>query len=333
MKVKKGQNIYRLPLHIENCRKWDVDTPYLYQLQLWVTVDGEKLDAQKTQFGIRSFTQDVESEMKGMFYLNGRKIRLRGANTMGFEQQDVLHGDIEQLIDDILLAKVCNMNYLRLTQRPVQDEVYEYCDKLGMLTQTDLPLFGWMRRTKIAEAIRQTEEMERMVRNHPCNIMVTYINEPMSKWDEEPHRHLERSELEEFFKACDVAVKLLNPERVIKHVDGDYYPPGQCLPDNHCYTMWYNGHGIDSGRLNKGYWFDVKPGWYFGCGEYGAEGLDFADVMRSYYPESWIREPFNPNNIIGSQTGKFHYFFYDTPDSLEEWVKRVRNIRRKQLSS
>lgn len=329
MKVKKGQNIYRLPLHIENCRKWDLDTPYLYQLQLWVTVDGEKLDAQKTQFGIRSFTQDVESEMKGMFYLNGRKIRLRGANTMGFEQQDVLRGDIEQLIDDILLAKVCNMNYLRLTQRPVQDEVYEYCDKLGMLTQTDLPLFGWMRRTKIAEAIRQTEEMERMVRNHPCNIMVTYINEPMSKWDEEPHRHLERSELEEFFKACDVAVKLLNPERVIKHVDGDYYPPGQCLPDNHCYTMWYNGHGIDAGRLNKGYWFDVKPGWYFGCGEYGAEGLDFADVMRSYYPESWIREPFNPDNIIGSQTGKFHYFFYDTPDSLEEWVEASQEHQEK----
>lgn len=53
-----------------------------------------------------------------MFYLNGRSIRLRGANTMGFEQQDVLRGDLPQLIDDILLAKLCNMNFLRLTQRP-----------------------------------------------------------------------------------------------------------------------------------------------------------------------------------------------------------------------
>lgn len=53
-------------------------------------------------------------------YLNGEQIRLRGANTMGHLQQCVIKGDTAQLIDDILLAKLCNMNYLRLTQRPVQ---------------------------------------------------------------------------------------------------------------------------------------------------------------------------------------------------------------------
>ena len=39
------------------------------------------------------------------------------------------------------------MNYLRLTQRPVQPEIYEWFDKLGLLNQTDLPLFGSLRRT------------------------------------------------------------------------------------------------------------------------------------------------------------------------------------------
>ena len=77
---------------------------------------------------MRDFYQDTESEKKGMFYLNGKKIKLRGANTMGFEQQDVLRRDFNQLIDDILLAKICNMNFWRLTQRPVQDEVNKYCD-------------------------------------------------------------------------------------------------------------------------------------------------------------------------------------------------------------
>ena len=33
------------------------------------------------------------------------------------------------------------MNFLRFTQRPVQKEIYEYCDMLGLLNQTDLPLF------------------------------------------------------------------------------------------------------------------------------------------------------------------------------------------------
>lgn len=117
-------------------------------------------------------------------------------------------------------------------------------------------------------------------------------------------------------------VKYNNPDRVIKHVDGDYDPPSTDMPDNHCYPMWYNGHGIDIGLLNKGYWIPAKPDWYHGCGEYGAEGLDFAEVMKNDYPKEWMTEPFDPCNIIGAQTGNFHYFFYDTPDSLEEWVEK-----------
>lgn len=212
---------------------------------------------------------------------------------MGFEQQDVLRGDLPQLIDDILLAKLCNMNFLRLTQRPVQDEVYEYCDKLGLMTQTDLPLFGVMRRFRVPEGIRQAEELARMVRKHPCNVVVSYINEPFPNANNEPHRHLIRPELENFFTCCDLVVKLSNPDQVIKHVDGDYDPPTDGIPDNHCYPMWYNGHGIDIGRLHRGYWLPVKPGWYYGCGEYGAEGLDSAEVMEERYPREWLREPFD----------------------------------------
>ena len=44
---------------------------------------------------------------------------------MGFEQQDVMRGDDAQLIDDILLAKLCHMNFWRITQRPVQQKVYD----------------------------------------------------------------------------------------------------------------------------------------------------------------------------------------------------------------
>ena len=321
MPIKKGKNIFKIMIDIENPKIWELTKPYLYQLQARVKVDGEVTDYAKQQFGMRSFTQDVESEKKGMFYLNGKKIRLRGANTMGYEQQDVLRGDIDQLIDDILLAKLCNMNFLRLTQRPVQDEIYENCDKLGLMTQSDLPLFGCMRRTKFCEGLRQVEEMERMVRKHPCNVVVSYINEPFPNANNEPHRHLTRTEMEQFFTAADIVIKLSNPDRVIKHVDGDYDPPTESMPDNHCYPMWYNGHGIDIGRLNKGYGLKVRPGWYYGCGEYGAEGLDFEEVMRESYPASWIEEPFNPSNIVRAQTGSFHYFFYDTQNNMEDWVR------------
>jgi hypothetical protein len=195
------------------------------------------------------------------------------------------------------------------------------------MTQTDLPLFGVLRRNQLCEAVRQAEEMERLVRSHPCNILVSYINEPFPNANNAPHRHVNRAELLEFFKIADIVIHLQNPDRVIKSVDGDYDPPAPGLPDTHCYSVWYNGHGIDVGKLHKGYWQPVKPGWMYGCGEFGAEGLDPVSVMRKYYPEEWLphnaeeEKTWSPNRIVGAQTGKFHYFFFETPDSLERWVE------------
>lgn len=317
----KGSNVYKILVDMPEARRWTLDEPWLYQAQVQVLVDDVVVDQNKRQFGMRSFYQDTVSEKKGMFYLNGEKIRLRGANTMGFEQWDVLREDFEQLIDDILYAKICNMNFLRLTQRPVQDEVYEYCDKLGLMTQTDLPLFGVMRRTKFAEGLRQAEEMEKLIRSHPCNVVVSLINEPMAHGQKHPHRHMVRSELENFFKGCEYIIKLSNPDRVIKNVDGDYDPPSEGMPDKHIYTLWYNAHGMEVGKLHKGYFPPVKPNWYYGCGEFGAEGLDFPEVMRECYPKEWLKEPFDPINIVKAQSGSFYETFFPRPDTLEGWVE------------
>lgn len=320
LQIGCGYNKFIIPVEIKNRKIWESETPYLYQVQIKMFVEEKLVSVKSRQFGIRDFSQDLNSTPKGKFYLNGKEIRLRGANTMGYEQQDVLRGDFEQLIDDMLLAKLCNMNFLRLTQRPVQEEIYDYCDRLGLMIQTDMPLFGTIRINQYCETLRQTEEMEKLVRSHPCCIIDSYINEPFPNASNMPHRMISRKEMMNFFEAADNIVKMQNPDRVTKHVDGDYDPPSKLMPDNHCYTMWYNGHGIDMGKLNKGYWLDVFPGWHCGCGEFGAEGLDFPEVMKSDYPKSWIEEPFDPNNIVNAQTGPFHYFFYETPKSMEEWV-------------
>jgi hypothetical protein len=334
-----GVSYYRLSFDLPSARAWELDAPWLYQLQVKLYRSGGELyDAAAREFGMRSFRMDmghdeapeVSGEMNGRMFLNGREIRLRGSNTMGFEQQDVMRGDLDQLRDDILLAKICHMNYWRLTQRPVQDEVYTMCDRLGFLTQTDLPLFGQLRRNQFAEAVRQAGEMERLVRAHPCNIAVSYINEPFPNAQGRPHRHLTRSEMEGFFRAADEAVHLANQDRVIKAVDGDYDPPGPGLPDNHCYTCWYNGHGVELGKLHKGFWQPVKPGWTYGCGEFGSEGLDDVPLMRKAYPREWLpRTPedeaaWTPNQIPSAQTGRYHYMFFETPRTLEGWARESR---------
>lgn len=328
LKMGYGVNFVRVPIDMEGFRTWDLDHPWLYQIQVSVLDStGRKLDGASRSFGMRTFTMDTVSKPRGMMYLNGRPVRLRGANTMGHLQQCVYKGDTTQLMEDILLAKLCNMNYLRLTQRPVQPEIYDMCDRLGLMNQTDLPLFGSLRRNLMAEATKQAGEMERLVRSHPSTIMVSYINERFPNAEGQPQRSF--SELEEYerlFAAFDQAVLLANPDRVIKAGDGDYDPPSPGLPDNHCYNGWYNGHGLGLGKMHKGYWQMVKPDWYYACGEFGAEGLDPVDVMYKYYPASWLPQTkaeerdWNANRIASAQTHRFHYMWYNTQHSLQDWV-------------
>ena len=79
----------------------------------------------------------------------------------------VMRGDREQLIEDILIGKLANMNYFRLTQSPVQPEVYDMCDRLGMMVQTDLPLFGYALPEVVGRATAALQPTGRRARARP----------------------------------------------------------------------------------------------------------------------------------------------------------------------
>ena len=331
--ARKGPTTYRYRIEVDSPRVWTLDAPWLYEMQveLW---NGEACqDTARVPFGIRTFRLDEDSVPRGTFFLNDEQIRLRGANTMGFEQWDVLRGDFDQLRDDILLAKICGMNFLRFTQRPVQREVYDYCSRLGLLTQTDLPLFAVIRRDRVPEILRQTAEMVRHIREYPCNALVSYINEPFPYiWGKAPERYGSREDLEGFIRAANEIVRLQHQDQVIKPIDGDYDPPGPGLPDNHCYTLWYNGHMIDFGRLHQGEWLAVKEGWNVACGEFGAEGLENLDFMFRHYPPAWLPsgpddESWLPAAIPFAQTYEKHWFFFETPKTAQDWISRSQSYQ------
>ena len=326
-RMGRGRNFLSLTLPVSEPKLWDLETPWLYQAQVkLIDGDGKLLDAAHRQFGLRRFEQDEASEPKGEFRLNGRKIMLRGANTMGNLDLCVFRGDTARLHDDILLAKLTNMNFLRLTQHPVQREVYEACDRLGLMLQTDLPLFGNIRRNQFHECVRQSAAMEHLIRSHPSSILVSFINEPFPAARAKPHRFMQRDEMEQFFTMASLAVRRENPDRVIKCVDGDYDPPvRQGMQDNHCYCGWYIGHGVDLGSLHHGNWMDTKEGWSFGCGEFGSEGLDSRGVMQEFYPSPWLpssaASEWSPEVIPKAQSAKFHYLWYPTPRTSDEWIE------------
>ena len=321
-----GTTEYRATLYLGDFRLWAPETPYLYTIRATIRPkDNGSVDVAEDHFGMREFRMDDTSAVKGTLYLNGEPIILRGADTMGNFEVPVMKGDEKQLIEDILIARLAHMNFFRLTQSPVQPEVYDMFDRLGMMAQTDLPLFGQLRRPQLVEAIRQVGEMEKLIRNHPSNIMISYINEPTSaEKDNLAHRDLTRRELELFFEAASSVVHVHNPDRVIKCVDGDYDPPEPGLPDNHIYCAWYGSHALPIGKFFRGYWVDSKEGWKHGSGEYGVEGLEEAVTMFKHYPKEWlpasVNDRWNPDRIPYAQTWTMHGSWFDTQETMGEWI-------------
>jgi len=337
--IGRGKNEYRYLISHKNYKLWEPDTPYLYGIICKISKNGNTITTATKHFGMRKFISDETTTPKGKFFLNNKPIILRGANEMGHLQQCVMNGDFEQLAEDILIAKLCNMNYYRITQRPVQEEIYDYMDMLGMMNQTDLPLFSTLRRNQVCEAVRQAGEMEHLIRSHPSAIIVTFINEPVcirptqdpeskfsNRYRMKGHRHLLRDELEAFFVAARKVIYIENPDRVIKNVEGDYDPPtAEGMPDFHTYTMWYTNHPIPIGKLVRGYIPPVKPGWMIGCGEYGAEGLDNENIMLERYPKDWIKTnekgEWYPTDIIKSQTNAMHGDWYQEQNTMKAWIE------------
>lgn len=326
-------SLYKLPFDMPEFRRWTLDAPHLYTLRARLISDeaaGRTGDCCDVVFGMRSFIQDTVSARKGTFYLNGEEIILRGTNEMGNLSVPIQQGNPERTIGDLLIGKAAHMNYWRITQRPVQPEVYDLCDRLGVLFQTDLPLFGTLRHSCVEEAARQAGEMERLIRCHPAAVVSSFINEPIpDSWISDRkrvHRVVDREGLETFFEVCIQYTRLYNPDRVIKCADGDYAPPPRHgMLDEHAYVCMHEDHGVEVGKLHKGELFQIKKGWRCGVGEYGAEAMEPLATMRRHYPAEWLPADDNdpswtPNRIPMCQAWNWHHQWYDRQDTLKDWI-------------
>ncbi len=337
--LSNGENYLRKEIGLPDYRLWTPEEPYLYSIKVTIkNSDGKIVDEKKSHFGMRKFVMDEYSRPKGAFYLNGKRIILRGTNEMGHLPKAVMEGDDERLIDDILIAKVAGLNFYRMTQRPVFDKIYSYFDMLGMMCQSDFPLFSYLKYSALGEAVKQVDEMEKMTRNHPSVVVESLCNETLDRtaWGTEQY-NMSRYEMEHFFNAAREIILIDNPQRVVKYNEGDYAPIENTygISDFHCYTFWYVSHGMASGKLDKGYLPPIRKGWFTGCGEYGVDGLDTFELMKKYCPPEWLpkteTEPWSPKKIAREQCFVLHGDFFPEQNNAQEWIAASREWQRKAI--
>ncbi|HEX2947095.1 MAG TPA: glycoside hydrolase family 2 TIM barrel-domain containing protein [Clostridia bacterium] len=126
----------RLTGEMRNALLWDVGDPVLYILKARITGDGTD-DGYEVRFGFREacFSKDG-------FYLNGRKLKLRGLNRhQSFPYVGYAMPASAQYKDAEILKNELGVNIVRLSHYPQSRHFLDRCDELGLLVLEEIP--GW----------------------------------------------------------------------------------------------------------------------------------------------------------------------------------------------
>ena len=147
---------------------WDTEEAHLYILKTQLYQDNTLLDETETTFGIREAVFKKDG-----FYLNGRKLRIRGLNRhQCFPYVGYAMPKSMQRLDADLLKKELGLNVVRTSHYPQSHYFLERCDELGLLVFTEFP--GWQHigdDSWKAQAVANAEDMIRQYRNHPSIIL------------------------------------------------------------------------------------------------------------------------------------------------------------------
>ena len=147
---------------------WDTEEANLYILKTQLYQDNTLLDETETTFGIREAVFKKDG-----FYLNGRKLRIRGLNRhQSFPYVGYAMPKSMQRLDADLLKKELGLNAVRTSHYPQSHYFLERCDELGLLVFTEFP--GWQHigdDSWKAQAVANAEDMIRQYRNHPSIIL------------------------------------------------------------------------------------------------------------------------------------------------------------------
>ncbi len=119
---------------VKNARFWSAEDPYLYPLD--IRCGGEVVFE---RVGI------CESKVEnGVFYFNGKPIKLRGVNRHDFHPEKGAAVSEEDMKRDILLMKSLNVNALRTSHYPSSPLLYRLCDEYGLyvMSESDVESHG-----------------------------------------------------------------------------------------------------------------------------------------------------------------------------------------------
>lgn len=274
---------------------WDLGKPWLYVLKL----QSELFEEKSVTFGIRDIYLDKEKN----FWLNGKKLFLRGTNIIPTQFLSTL--DKEKIREIVSLIRQANINLVRVHAHVSRRELYEEFDRQGIILWQDFALQWTYDDTPefAANASRQIKDMVRMLFNHPSIAFWCCHNEP-------------GEQIEKLDPILKSAVLSVDNSRIVR-LASNY--------EEHPYDGWYWG--------SKEHFAAVPMGPL--VTEFGAQALpersSLVKVLGSDKPEEVPWEEWEYHNFQYEQT--FLIAGVDRGGSIEEFIENSQDYQASYLKT
>jgi beta-galactosidase len=279
----------KLDISVRRPLLWDAEHPHLYTLTAELKVAGKIVQRRVQKIGFR----EVEL-VRNRLLVNGRPVKLRGACRHDVHPLLGRRSTPELDLQDALLAKEANFNFIRTSHYPPARSFLEFCDDLGLYVEEetavcfvgthrspdyqklsfsqDNPAFG-------DRYLNQLKEMVDRDRNHPSVIIWSIGNE-----------NLYGANFQDEFDW----IKRADPTRPVI-----FSYPGKVPPGQRCFDILSMHYPSSQGDLIQYGAMAEK----FGCGPVPVIFDEWAHVPC--YNTATLREDPNVRNFWGESIKEF----------------------------
>ena len=152
-------------------KTWNPESPNLYKAVFSIYKNEKIIHTVTKQFGFRT----IEVKQRDGIYVNGVKVKMKGVNRSPFRPETGRTLSQQNSIEDVLLMKDMNMNAVRCSHYPPDEDFLDACDSLGLFVMDELA--GWHGYYDTETGKKLLKEMIVHDVNHPSIIVWANGNE------------------------------------------------------------------------------------------------------------------------------------------------------------
>lgn len=182
--VRLDQEIVTFQAPVMNPIKWDAEHPNLYRLQITVKAPGQSPASYSRRIGFR----DIRFDNQKNLLINGKIVKLRGANRHLCNPTGGKTPTAEYERLDVELAKETNLNFFRTSHYPPGERLLDCCDELGIYVTVESAVVDVGKSNRPSQGMQndpketrhflsQLEEMVLNYGDHPSAIIWSLANE------------------------------------------------------------------------------------------------------------------------------------------------------------